>query len=318
MATKDEDFDDFETFDSEADFAGDDEAEEVKSRSGAEGDEEEDDLVELDAEEPEEEAIGDEDDELASYSKSVRERIGKEVKKRHDLKRKFDEDLEEIAAVARRTIEENKALKQRLQGAEKQSVVKSKEQAEAELTRLKSQLRQAVDEGDGEKAADLTEQIADLKLQAVAAASVAARLEEMETAEPEPEQPRRPAQPRAPQLNEVQEKWLARNNSWFLKDEVMTDVAMAVNNRLIKAGEDPDSPEFYRAVDAEMRKRFPDKFQAKKKPGPRVVTFERAGPASEKKASRVRLPESAVRTAKRLGVPLEVYAKEYRAHNRSE
>ena len=98
------------------------------------------------------------------------------------------------------------------------------------------------------------------------------------------------------------EDWAARN-PWFGKDEEMTSLAYGLHQKLVNAGVDPTTDEYYQQIDSGIRQRFPEKFDRPKKASP-------VAPAGRTTASRkVTLTASQVAIAKRLGVPLEVYAK---------
>ena len=107
-----------------------------------------------------------------------------------------------------------------------------------------------------------------------------------------------PAKPRDPKA----EDWASRN-PWFGKDEEMTSLAYGLHQKLVNSGVDPTSDEYYQSIDSSMRQRFPEKFDRPKKASP-------VAPAGRTTAAKkVTLTASQVAIAKRLGVPLEVYAK---------
>jgi GH15 family glucan-1,4-alpha-glucosidase len=116
------------------------------------------------------------------------------------------------------------------------------------------------------------------------------------------QQPRRP-DPKA-------ENWASRND-WFGSDEAMTYAAFGVHKKLVEnEGFDPQSDEYYTELDNRMREEFPHKLKTggSKRPAQTVASVSRtsSGRSSGKK---VRLTPSQVAIAKKLGVPLEEYAK---------
>ena len=115
-----------------------------------------------------------------------------------------------------------------------------------------------------------------------------------------------------PQITPKAKKW-AEENKWFGEDEVMTNAAITIHNNLAAEGLEVDSDEYYNEVNARLRKYFPSSFASEndepkneqKKP---VQTVASAGRKQQGRRT-VRLTKSQVAIAKRLGVPLEEYAR---------
>ena len=125
----------------------------------------------------------------------------------------------------------------------------------------------------------------------------------------EKQQPQQPVQrkpdPRA-------EQW-AEDNKWFGQDEAMTFTALAHHKKLLREGFDPKSDEYYGEINSYMKSQFPNKFQnqqteVKEKAPQTVAGSSRTGKSSGSKR-KVTLTPSQVAIAKKLGVPLEEYAK---------
>ena len=120
------------------------------------------------------------------------------------------------------------------------------------------------------------------------------------------EQPQQAPQPQnLPQPSKKAEKW-AEDNEWFGNDRVMTSAAYGIHEDLIIQGFDPESDEYYNEVDKLIRQNFPHKF-ADERQQP-VQTVASAGRKQEGRRT-VKLTRSEVAIAKKLGVPLELYAK---------
>ena len=104
------------------------------------------------------------------------------------------------------------------------------------------------------------------------------------------------------------EAWASRNE-WFGKDEAMTFAAFGLHKRLVENEEfDPTSDEYYSELDKRMRNEFPQKLNGgTRKPSQTVASVSRSG--SPGRSRKVRLTPSQVAIAKKLGVPLEEYAK---------
>ena len=126
-----------------------------------------------------------------------------------------------------------------------------------------------------------------------------------------------PQQQRAPQQQSDPraEDWASRN-SWFGNDSAMTYTAFDIHKTLVeKEGYDPKSNEYYAEVDKRIRLEFPQKFDKiegstteRAKPAQNVASARRSASTGRKKT--VKLTPSQVAIAKRLGVPLEDYAKQ--------
>jgi len=125
-----------------------------------------------------------------------------------------------------------------------------------------------------------------------------------------PQQTRQPAQ-----TDPMAEAWAAEN-AWFGNDSAMTYTAFDIHKALVeKEGYDPKSREYYEEVDKRIRVEFPHKFDKiegqsteRAKPAQNVASAKRSSSTGRKKT--VRLTPSQVAIAKRLGVPLEEYAKQ--------
>ena len=115
-----------------------------------------------------------------------------------------------------------------------------------------------------------------------------------------------------PQITPKAKKW-AEENKWFGNDEVMTNAAITIHNNISQEGIEVDSDEYYNEVDSRLRKYFPDSFDdAKdepKKETPKPVQTVASAGRSQQGRRTVKLTKSQVAIAKRLGVPLEEYAR---------
>ena len=117
------------------------------------------------------------------------------------------------------------------------------------------------------------------------------------------EQPKIQQQPKRPPSGRAKD-W-ADNNTWFGQDKVMTSAAYGIHEDLIAQGFDPESEDYYNEINFKMREYFPNKFEVEKRPPQTVAS---AGRKQEGRRT-VKLTRSQVAIAKKLGVPLEEYAK---------
>ena len=122
------------------------------------------------------------------------------------------------------------------------------------------------------------------------------------------------AQPQQPVQEEPDAKavdWAEREeNSWFGQDRAMTATAFTIHQQLVEEeGLDPQSDEYYSEIDARMRQDFPHKFNGKSAPAQKVASVSQ-GRTSQKNKKSVKLTPAQISVAKKLGVPLDAYAKE--------
>lgn len=196
------------------------------------------------------------DEELEKYSQGVRQRMGELTHARHDERRKreaAERQAEEAARVAQQLLEQNRRLQAQFnQGAEEYIGV-SKKAAEAEVEAARRKLREAKESYDTEAELAAQEELVEAKFRLKQVEQMRAPVAQAEETVVQPQQPQS-------QVDQKTLSWQARNQ-WFGKDEEMTSMALAVHNRLIKAGHDPRSDEYFKAIDDRMREKFPEAFE---------------------------------------------------------
>jgi hypothetical protein len=266
------------------------------------------------------------DEELASYDEKVQKRIKKFTRGYHDERRAKEEALREREAAenfARQVYEENKKLQAKLADGSKIMVEQSKSAATKELQSAKDQYRKAFEEGDADKIVEAQEAIARAAVKVDKTAGM------RPIAVKEPEFKPAPPQPAAPQINPRTKEWLDDNQSWFGKDEEMTSMAMGLDKKLQReyGAAYIGSDEYFRTIDATMRRRFPEHFDdgseevttskrvtkpdAEEAPRRATRPANVVAPATRSTPpGRIRLKQSEVATARRLGVPIEEYARQ--------
>lgn len=253
------------------------------------------------------------DDEIASYNEGVQKRIKHFTKGYHQERRAKESALrerEEAARLLQSALEENKRLKSTVSQNQEALLEQAKKATQAELEKAKEEYKKAYDMGDSDALVAAQESLTSAKIKAdrVANFKLPPLQEEEQKLQPENKPPEPAYDPRA-------ENWRDRNQ-WFGSDETMTAYALALHNKLIKSERiDPTSDEYYQRIDAEMRQRFPENFDASDAPTqkkPPVVA-----PATRSTApKKIVLTQSQVNLAKRLGVPLEQMAREVAKLNR--
>ena len=249
-------------------------------------------------------------DELKTYSEGVQKRIAKLTRKMREAERQKEEAL----AFAQSVKQERDSLQSRFVKADKSYVSEFETRVKSNMEAARSALRTAIEAGDVDAQVKAQEQMATLNADAVRLASLKSQQEiepkvekQVNVSPSQAEQPVR-TDPKA-------EAWAARN-SWFGNDTAMTYTAFDMHKTLVeKEGYDPQSDEYYEEIDKRLRVEFPNKFDKvadttteKAKPAQTVASARR--PASTGRRKTVKLTPSQVAIAKRLGVPLEEYAKQ--------
>jgi hypothetical protein len=257
------------------------------------------------------------DDEISQYSEGVQKRIKKLRYEFHEERRAKEEasrQLNEATSLAKRLMDEKKRMEEALRKGEEILVENAKGKVEAELEMARRKFKEAYDLGDADAIADAQERIAELSIQKASAVGY------KPVYRPEPQQVQqaqyeqvtpRPADPKAVE-------W-SKKNTWFGRDQLMTDYAKHVHDRIVVFDRiDPRSEEYWQTLDGEMRKRFPEMFEdfaddGRSERQDRRQTSNVVAPASRSNAKprkQVKLTATEVALAKRLGITVEQYAAE--------
>lgn len=256
------------------------------------------------------------DDELDSYSKGVQNRI----KKLTEKYRQEERDKAEAVRLSQQLMEENKKLKTRVQSLDTGYLNEYGNRLESQSLSAKQMYKEAHESGDADKmleAQELISKIAVEKQRYESAKNKAAQQAKLQAEriqkKPQPQQTQQTQQAQQqPQPDPRAQSW-AEKNEWFGQDRVMTTAAFAIHQGLIEEeGFDPNSDEYYTEIDRRIRSEFPHKFETSKKSGggSQVASAGNSASRSTKQGRRsVKLSHSQVAIAKKLGVPLEEYAK---------
>lgn len=253
-----------------------------------------------------------EKDELEEYSEAAKKKISQFKKVMHDERRAKEAAMrehEEAIELARRVLQENQALKQRLNTGEEQLVSSYKEAALKEVEMAKREYREAYEAGDTDRIVNAQEQLTEAKLKVQQAERFIPQrnsLQEQENAVQIPQQ-----QQQRPQKDAKAESW-RESNSWFGQDEEMTSLALGVHEKLVKDNgmAYATTDEYYKRIDATMRKRFPEYFNEEVEVETRKPSNVVAPATRSTSSKRVKLKQSQVNLAKKLGLTPEQYAQE--------
>jgi hypothetical protein len=249
------------------------------------------------------------EEDLRSYSKKVQDRIKGMSARVHAERRAKEErerQLSEAVKFAESLLKRNNQLSELVENGEKVLIGEHKSRLETQLNAAKVAYREAHEAGDANAMIAAQEQIAK-------AAAAMDRVSVHQTA-PMPrlseEDFRRQFAPKQqPQIDPQTEAW-RRKNDWFGKDTVMTGFAMSLHSELTRnRGISPNDPAYWRTINSEMKKRFPERFESEQ-PRRREVTVGSGERGGSSESRRVVLTESQVKLAKRLGLTTEQYAKQ--------
>ena len=247
------------------------------------------------------------EEELEEYSQSVKRRIDKLTKKMREAERR------ESAA-----IEYAKNVNEKLKRSETLGLQKDERSIKEGDARIKTQeeftkraMEAAIQAQDVEKQVAAQQQLAKLELERERLRASERRLEREKTEPKEETNIDQYLQQQVPQQQQTTatpeaEDW-AENNKWFNRDRVMTASAMVIHQDLAEEGFDLNSQDYYNEISKRIRKEFPHKFEGSAKPTQKVASAVRTNTASGRRT--VKLTPSQVAIAKKLGVPLEEYAK---------
>jgi hypothetical protein len=241
------------------------------------------------------------DDELAQYSDGVKKRIQHFSKGYHEERRAKEAALrerEEAIRLAQQVLDENKRLQGTLGQGQQALIEQAKVVVSNELEEAKRKYKAAYEAGDTDGVVEAQEQLTSAKIKAD-------RVNNFRAPALQQQQPVvQPAQPARPQVDTKAVAW-QEANPWFGSDRKMTAVALTVHQDLVESGINPTSDEYYERINSEVRKTFPDAFSPAKKKTTVVA------PATRSTApKKIVLTQTQVNLAKRLGVPLERYARQ--------
>jgi hypothetical protein len=247
-------------------------------------------------------------DELEDYSKDVQRRIAKLTKKYREAERQKEEALR--YAEVQKT--EKEATLRKYSSLETSSVKDREARISSGLLAAQAKLAAAREAQDISAEVDAQKEIARLGYEEARLMDVKAAHENVQKEEPKQQINLTREQVDAGRPDPKAESWGSKNR-WFGSDSAMTYTAFDIHKKLVDdEGYDPASDEYYTEIDKRIRLEFPHKFD-------RIATTESTQPvqtvASAKRSTKpgrktVRLTPSQVAIAKKLGVPLEEYAKQ--------
>ena len=246
--------------------------------------------------------------ELEKYSESVKKRISKLTFEKREAERQREEAIRFAQAVKQEA--ENKYSK-----LDKTYVSEFERRVKTNLEAVRTALKNAIESGNVDAQIVAQEQLASLNIDAARLGALKAREQNAVKSDVKRDINITPQQAETPSVDPKAEDW-ASKNSWFGSDSAMTYTAFDLHKRLVnEEGFDPKSDDYYSEIDKRIRLEFPHKFAKvednsteRAKPAQTVASAKRPSQTGRKKT--VKLTPSQVAIAKRLGVPLEEYAKQ--------
>jgi len=245
------------------------------------------------------------DEELNKYEESVQKRIKHLSKGYHEERREKEKafrEREEAVKLAQSVIEENKKLQGSLSQGQSALLEQAKKVVANELEQAKRKYKEAYESGDSDALVNAQEELTSIKFKA----------EKVNNFKPAPLQTEennvqipQTRQEVDPKLRAWQDK-----NQWFGSNRGMTAYALGLHEDLVAEGIPVGSEQYYKRIDSDVQKRFPDVFESENPDASPPKKSNVVAPATRSTAPRkVVLTKSQVEIAKRLGVPLELYAK---------
>ena len=257
------------------------------------------------------EEVKKEDDKLEEYSKGVQARIAKLTRKMREAERR-----EQAAVEYARSVEEKrKQMETSFQKSDLANLERFEKNIDAGLQAAERELAAAIESADAKGQIAANKRIAELSFENARIKQAKQQREQVKT-----EEPVKPADSGNTQQNQLEntpmpdpkaEAWAMRN-TWFGTNRAMTNTAIEHHKDLENEGYDTASDEYYQEIDRRMKVDFPTKFgnnEAEKTSAP-VQTVASAQRSVKPGRKTVRLTSSQVAIAKKLGVPLEEYAKQ--------
>ena len=269
--------------------------------------------VEEAPEEPEEPAQT-QKQEMDEYSEGVQKRIAKLTRKMREAERQKEEAIQYAQTVK----DENRNLKSKYDFIQSNYGDEFEKRVKSDLEAAQIKLRDAIANNDVDEQVKAQTILAGLSMDSSRISQMKKTQEELEQAKANIKTEAAPAQqaPAAPAPDPKADAWAAKN-SWFGTDNAMTYSAFDIHKKLVEEeGFDPTSDEYYSEVDKRIRLEFPHKFgnnesTTAEQPAQTVASAKR--PATKGRRKTVKLTPSQVAISKRLGVPLEEYAKQLAA-----
>lgn len=245
-------------------------------------------------------------DELDGYSDKVKKRIDKLTARLRETERREQAALE----YAKNVQQKAQVLEQHAYHSDNARLGEAKSRIETQSVALRQIIRKAREEGDYDTEMEAQERLTDILFEQRSLQEATARRASVEQPVQQPVQQQQAVQQR-PVYDPKAEAW-AEENEWYGADVAMTHAAQGIHKQMVLVERfDPNSDEYYDELNKRIKEAFPNKFQQNNRTNRPVQTVAPASRSSGVNTARrtVKLSSSQVAIAKKLGVPLEEYAK---------
>jgi len=249
-----------------------------------------------------------EKDELDNYDDAVKTKLKQMRKVWHDERREKETALreqQEAINFAQNLLQENKRIKNILSIGEKEYVSTIQNAADLELKNAKRAYKEAFESGDSEQVVETQQILQQANIKSMQAQNF--RMPALQEDENDVKTEQRQVQPPAADQKAI--LW-QKQNGWFGQDRSMTAFALGLHEDLKFNGVEVGSEQYYGELDKTLRKRFPEKFEDQDRPSTRTKPGTVVAPAVRSTAPiKVRLKQSQVNLARKLGLTTEQYVK---------
>jgi hypothetical protein len=251
----------------------------------------------------------DTDDRFNKAESAVQKRIDRLTKKMRSAER----DREEALNYAKQVQQESANLRTRMEALDTSYVAEYSTRVETQMGTAEQELARAIDIGDTNGVVEAQRKITSLAIENDRAKQVQLQQNRVRAEAPQqaPQQAQQQAQQQQAKRPDPQAEQWASRNSWFGSDEAMTYAAFGLHKKLVEEeGFDPRGEDYYNELDKRMVDEFPHKLKSNggsRRPAQTVASVSRG--SSGRSGRKVRLTPSQVAIAKKLGVPIEEYAK---------
>jgi len=248
------------------------------------------------------------EDQFSKAETSTQKRISRLTKKMREAERREQEAIKYAQAVQG----ESNNLKQRMTSLDTNYVAEYTRRVNTQISQAEANLTRAIELGDSQATVEAQRTLTSLAIQQDRAnqAKMQSQRQQQQAAAAQQHQARQPMPAQQPKRPDPKAESWAMRNSWFGSDEAMTYAAFGIHKRLVEdEGFDPNGEDYY----TELDRRISDKFGngsngTNRRPAQTVIGASRT-PSGRSSGRKVRLTPSQVAIAKKLGVPLEEYAK---------
>jgi|TARA_B110000908_G_scaffold111278_1_gene130552 hypothetical protein len=248
------------------------------------------------------------EDQFSKAETSTQKRISRLTKKMREAERREQEAIKYAQAVQG----ESNNLKQRMTSLDTNYVAEYTNRVNTQISQAEANLTRAIELGDSQATVEAQRTLTSLAIQQDRAnqAKMQSQRQQQQAAAAQQHQARQPMPAQQPKRPDPKAESWAMRNSWFGSDEAMTYAAFGIHKKLVEdEGFDPNGEDYY----TELDRRISDKFGngsngTNRRPAQTVIGASRT-PSGRSSGRKVRLTPSQVAIAKKLGVPLEEYAK---------